>query len=63
MKKFRLLDRLNEIKILLKTGQVSYDEAHKKALPIIVEMNQVVLKIAKKHKVQPKLISFPSFMR
>lgn len=57
------LERLKEIKVLLKTGQIDYDEAKSKAKPLIDNMNFIVLRVAKEHKVKPKFISFVSFMR
>ncbi len=59
----RLVDKLNEIKVLLKTGQISYEEAKKEASPLIAEMNAISLRVAKKLKVNPKYITFTGFMR
>ena len=57
------LNRLNEIKILLKTGQISYEEAKMKAKPFISAMNEKIVRISKKFGKKPYLISFGGFMR
>lgn len=57
------IDKLNEIKSLFKTGQISYDEAKIQAEPFIQKINSVAVRIAKEHKMNPKLISFVGFMR
>ena len=55
--------KLQEIKVLLKTGQITYDEAKDMAEPYIEEINDKIKDISKKLKMSPKLISFSSFMR
>ena len=57
------IERLNEIKILLKTGQIDYDEARIKAQPILDLMNKKGEVIAKKFGKKYSKISFTGFMR
>ncbi|MCX6701726.1 MAG: hypothetical protein NTX96_00835 [Candidatus Zambryskibacteria bacterium] len=57
------IQKLKEIRILLKTGQITYDEAKKMAKPYIDGANQKIKVISKRFKKAPSLISFTSFMR
>jgi phosphoenolpyruvate synthase/pyruvate phosphate dikinase len=57
------IQKLNEIKVLLKSGQITYDEAKVMAEPYIDKANQKIALISKKFKRNPVLISFSSFMR
>lgn len=44
------IDRANEVKFLLNSGAISYDEARERLAPILEEMNVVGREIAKRHK-------------
>lgn len=57
------IQKLKEIKILLKTGQITYDEAKRISTPYIDKVNQKIALISKKFKRHPSFISFGSFMR
>jgi len=63
MNKFRDLERLREIKVLLKTGQISYDHAELQAQEYLDNMNVKIAIISKQMKQKPRFISFSSFMR
>jgi hypothetical protein len=57
------IQKLREIKILLKSGQITYDMAKEMSAPYINKANQKIADISKKFKKSPVLISFGSFMR
>ena len=59
----RELQRLQEIKCLLKTSQISYDEAKKEATPHLVALNQKLDEVAKKFNRKSRAIHFTGFMR
>jgi hypothetical protein len=55
--------KLDEIKVLLKTGQISYEEAKKQAKPYLDKMNEKIIRISKEMGFSSKTISFAGFMR
>jgi len=55
--------KLKEVKILLKSGQIDYDQAMEMAKPLLQKINEKVIEISKEHKRKPKLITFIGFMR
>jgi len=57
------IERLKEIKILLKTGQISYDKAKEMAKVPLSLINQKIKEISKKCDKNPSLITFGGFMR
>lgn len=57
------VNQLNEVKILLKTGQISYDEARNKATPILSKLNSRGEKIAKEFGRRYSPVTFTGFMR
>jgi len=57
------IQKLKEIKILLKTGQIDFEEAKEMSIPCIDRVNQKIKEISKKFNKTPSLISFSSFMR
>lgn len=61
--KYDTLNQLNEIKYKLHIGIISYDEAKKRAKPLLKIMNDKSIELAKKYNVKPKKITFTSFMR
>ena len=63
MNKFTDLERLNEIKMLLKTGQISYKQAELQAKEYINNINIKITTLSKQMKQKPKFISFGGFMR
>ncbi len=63
MNKFKDLNKLNEIKVLLKTGEIPYEEAELQAKEYIDNMNIKIVKLSKQMKQRPKFISFSGFMR
>lgn len=63
MEKIKPITKLNEIKILLKTGQISYDDAKVQSKPYFNELNLGIKKVSKKFNKSPSLVSFINFMR
>lgn len=61
--KYETLNQLNEIKFKLHIGIISYDEAKKRAEPLLKIMNDKSIEIAKRLNTKPKKITFSSFMR
>lgn len=61
--KYDTLNQLNEIKYKLHIGIISYDEAKKRAKPLLKIMNDKAVEISKKYNIKPKKITFSSFMR
>lgn len=61
--KYETLNQLNEIKFKLHIGIISYDEAKKRAEPLLKIMNEKSIEIAKRLNVKPKKFTFSSFMR
>jgi hypothetical protein len=57
------IQKLTEIKILLKTGQIDYEEAKEMSKPYFDKVNQKIKEISKKFNKSPSLISFGGFMR
>lgn len=57
------VEKLNEIKYLLKTNQISYEKAKEKSKPYFVELNKKMVLIAKKFNKTHHQVSFISFMR
>lgn len=55
--------KLDEIKYLLKTGQIDYDEAKEKAKRPLEEMNEEIVRISKEHNMRPRKVSFAGYMR
>lgn len=60
---YETLNQLNEIKFKLHIGIISYDEAKKRAEPLLKIMNDKSIEIAKRLNVKPKKFTFSSFMR
>lgn len=54
---------LNNIRLQMIHGVITYDEAKVKAQPIIDEMNKKGLEIAKKHGMRFKKFTFTNLMR
>ena len=54
---------MDNIKMWLHTGAISYDRAREMAKPHLDAMNEKAKKIAKRLGVKPRLINFSSFMR
>lgn len=58
------IDALKEIRMMLRTGAISFEEAKKKAAPLFEAINERGKQIAKEHGIKRyKPISFTSFMR
>jgi len=57
------IDKLNQIKIALKSGLISYDEAEVVAKKPLAEMNKKMEEVAKRFGKRPTKVSFISFMR
>jgi len=57
------IQKLQEIKVLLKSGQITYGEAKVMAESYIDIVNQKIVVISKKFKKTPSLVTFSSFMR
>ena len=57
------IEALQNIRILLLSGAISYDKAKKLSALHLNAFNTKAKEIAKKHNVNPKLISFAGFMR
>lgn len=54
---------IQSIRFLLKTGEISYDEAKKRAEPIIKEMNKRIAEISKEYGMRGRNVSFIGLMR
>lgn len=54
---------MDNIKMWLHTGAISYDRAREMAKPHLDAMNEKAKEIAKRLGVRPRLINFSSFMR
>ena len=54
---------MDNIKMWLHTGAISYDRAREMAKPHLEAMNEKAKEIAKRLGVKPRLINFSSFMR
>lgn len=63
MMKIRPIDQINHIRLLLKLGQLSYDQALILALPHIREMEKSAELIARRFGRKPPKFSFTSLMR
>ena len=57
------IDRIHEIKTMYMSGLIDYDEAKKRAEPIIEEMNKRGAEIAKKHGRKFPGVKLASLMR
>jgi hypothetical protein len=56
-------DQLHTIKMWMITGAISYDRAKEMAAPHLEAMNKKGRKIAKKHGLKHRPITFAAFMR
>ncbi len=56
-------DKLKEIAYQMKVGQLTYDEAHALAKPIVHLMNKRMKEVAKEHGVPFRKMSFTAFTR
>lgn len=54
---------IQSIRFLLKTGEISYDEAKKRAEPVIKLMNTRIEEISKEYGMTPRKVSFIGLMR
>ena len=54
---------MDNIKMWLHTGAISYERAREMAKPHLDAMNEKAKEIAKRLGVKPRLINFSSFMR
>ena len=54
---------IQEIKTALDLGYISYEQARLQAQPIINNINQKAIELAKKYKTKPQLVTFYSIMR
>ena len=50
------IDKINKIRLMLKFGNISYEEAKKQALPLIKEMEETKDKPAKSIEIAARLI-------
>lgn len=55
--------KLKEIKILLKSGQISFDEAKQKAEQPLKELNERIAQVAKRYGFKPRAMDFTGMMR
>ena len=63
MRHIKPIDKIHNIRHLLKVGHISFDEAKVLALPIIREMEVVAEKVAKEFGKKPPKFSFIGLMR
>jgi ribosomal protein S11 len=56
-------EEMNNIKMWLMTGAITYDKAKEMAEPHLEAMNRKAREIAKKYGVKPRCITFAGFMR
>lgn len=57
------IEKIYEIKLMLKIGQISFDEAKSLTLLFIKEMETKAEKVARKFNKKPPKFSFTSLMR
>jgi len=55
--------KLDEIKFLLKTGQITYDDAQKQSQKPLELLNEGMAVIARQHGFKGRKTNFTSFMR
>jgi len=55
--------KLDEIKVLLKSGQITYSEAREMAVVPLKVLNEEMKKISAKYKRRHNEVSFAQFMR
>jgi ribosomal protein S11 len=56
-------EEMNNIKMWMTTGAITYDRAKEMAAPHLEAMNQKAQEIAKKYGLKPRIITFAGFMR
>lgn len=56
-------EKLDQIKYLLKTAQISFDEAKVRAEAPLKELNEGMAEVARQHGFKHKQARFHSFMR
>ena len=56
-------EKLDQIKYLLKTAQISFDEAKVRAETPLKELNEGMAEVAKQHGFKGRETSFTSYMR
>jgi abortive infection bacteriophage resistance protein len=56
-------EEMQNIKMWLITGAITYDKAKEMAAPHLEAMNQKAQEIAKKYGIKPRVITFAAFMR
>lgn len=56
-------EKIDNIKLRLSLGQISYLEAKIEARPIIENINLKSKELAKKYNTRPKLVTFTELMR
>ena len=61
--KFNILDEAKKIKLLMLSGQITYDEAIEMLQPKIAEANERAKKIAKEFGRSPPLITATKLLR
>lgn len=54
---------IESVRVALNTGQITYEQARKKAKPVIDSINEKSKELAKKYGVRPQLVSFEGLMR
>ena len=57
------IDKIEEIRAMLKAGRLSFDEAKALALPLIKEMEQSAEKVARRFGRTPPKFNFTNLMR
>jgi ribosomal protein S11 len=56
-------EEMNNIKMWMYQGTITYDKAKELAEPHIAALNEKAREIAKKHGARPRQITFAAFMR
>ena len=56
-------EEMNNIKMWLMTGAITYDKAKEMAAPHLAAMNEKAKEVAKKYGIKPRKITFAGFMR
>jgi ribosomal protein S11 len=56
-------EKMQNIKMWMRTGAITYDKAKEMSAPHLEAMNQKAQEIAKKYGIKPRVITFAAFMR
>lgn len=55
--------KIQNIRCRMMSGEISYEQARREAEPVIANINSTAKRLAKKHNLRAKLLSFEELMR